>query len=79
MYKGVPVIARAAGGVPEAMDGAGVMYDGLSHVELAQLFHRVMSDPALHEDVLSAQRARVQRALDRNVEQELRALLSGLL
>lgn len=47
MYKGVPVVSRAVGGTPESMGGGGVLYDDLQPAELAELIHRVVSDPVL--------------------------------
>lgn len=79
MYADVPVVARAVGGVPEAADGAGVLYDGLEAPELAELIHRVIGDAALREEVLVSQRLRIKRALARDLEGEVRQLMSGLL
>ena len=78
MFKGVPVLARQTGGVPEAMDGAGVMFDEASPQELAGLMHRMMSDPALRGEVLASQQARIQRLRARPVREELQALLAGI-
>ena len=75
MYKGVPVIARRAGGMPEALDGAGIMYQDLAPVELAELMHRTLSDPALRTDVLRSQQERVRRIRERAVESEMQTLL----
>ncbi|MBI3986937.1 MAG: glycosyltransferase [Lentisphaerae bacterium] len=75
MYKRVPVIARAVGGMPEAMDGAGVLYDDLSPAELAELIHLVLSDTALRGDIVRSQEERVRRALNRDPDRELRELL----
>ena len=79
MYKGGPVIARNIGGKPEAMEGAGVLYDGLDHLELAELINRVLSDRALREEVLQSQKKRVQRLRERQVDDELKTLMAGLL
>jgi L-malate glycosyltransferase len=75
----VPVIVRDAGGTPEALDGAGVMYADATPEELAELIHRVTSDQALRADILTAQQHRLHDVLTRPVEQELRALLSAFL
>lgn len=79
MDHGVPVIARAAGGTPEAMDGAGVLYEDLAPVELGALFDRVLTDAALRNEILTSQQRRVQRAKDRNLEAEVKALMSGMI
>ena len=78
MVKGVPVVARRTGGVPEAMDGAGGMYDEASPGELACLMNRMLTDPALRGEVLASQQARVERLRARPVVQELQALLAGI-
>ena len=75
MYKGLPVVSRAGGGIPEAMDGAGVLYDDLHHRQLAELFHILLSDSGMRERILTGQRERVQRALSRDLTAEIRALL----
>lgn len=75
----IPVIARAAGGTPEAMDGAGVLYEDLTPAELGALFDRVLTDAALRKEILASQRQRVQRAKGRNLEAELKTLMAGML
>jgi len=75
----VPVIARAAGGTPEAMDGAGVLYEDLTPAELGALFDRVLKDAALRAEILASQQQRVQRAKNRNLEAEVKALMAGML
>jgi glycosyltransferase involved in cell wall biosynthesis len=79
MHKGVPVVARRVGGMPEALGGAGVLYDDLSAGELAQLVHRVIDDSALRAEVLASQARRMEAVRGRKPEQELRALLGSLL
>lgn len=78
MVKGVPVLARNVGGVPEAMDGAGVMFGEASPEELACLMHRVISDSALRSEILASQQARIQRLLARPVQEEFQGLLAEL-
>lgn len=75
MYKGVPVIARNVGGVPEAMGGAGVLFDELPATGLAALFDRVISDDALRAEILSSQRVRIETIMRRPARNELRMLL----
>ena len=78
MYKGVPVIARQTGGTPEAMGAAGILYDGLSAGQLAQLIHRLLSDAALRREVLDFQKRRVEELTRRRPDEELREMLKGL-
>jgi glycosyltransferase involved in cell wall biosynthesis len=79
MHRGVPVLARRAGGMPEALDGAGVLYDGLGPRELAELIHLVVTDAALRRDVLDSQQRRLEAIRKRPVDRELRELLAELL
>lgn len=78
MFKGVPVLARNVGGVPEAMDGAGVLFADAGPAELACLMHRLTTDAALRGEVLASQQARIQRLRERPVRQEFEALLAAL-
>lgn len=79
MAHGIPVIARDAGGTPEAMDGAGVLYENLDPAELAVLMDRVLTDRALRGEILASQQERVQRARARDLEAEVKALMAGML
>lgn len=75
MYMNVPVVARSVGGIPEAVGGAGVLYDDLSANELAGLVDRVISDSSLRGEILSGQRARIDEVKARDVDAELKELL----
>ena len=79
MHSSVPVIAREAGGMPEAMDGAGVMYSGLDDVELAELINRVLADNELSGKILDSQRERMKRLKTREPDGELKQLLAAWL
>lgn len=79
MYKNTPVIARETGGTPEAMGGAGVMYDELGPRELAALIDRVISDASLRREVLDSQRKRIESVLSRDCRTEIRNLIEPLL
>ena len=79
MFKGVPVIARDCGGMPEAMGGAGVLYDDLQPGELAELIRRVVDDPPLRAEILDSQRRRLDALARRPVAAELRSLLAETL
>ncbi|MCX6997557.1 MAG: glycosyltransferase [Kiritimatiellaeota bacterium] len=79
MYHGVPVIARHAGGTPEALGQAGVLYEELKAPELAELIHRVLDDQPLRAEILQSQQRRVAELLARPVAAEVRALLADFL
>ena len=71
MALNTPVIARRAGGMPEAMGNAGVMFDNLEPAELAMLVHRVCTDNALHAEVMESQRQRLEAVRARDVKREV--------
>lgn len=78
MHARVPVIARRAGGTPESMGDAGVLYDDLSHAELAELIHLAVRDRTLREEILASQDARVRAIANRDMEGELQSLLDRI-
>ncbi|MDA1045219.1 MAG: glycosyltransferase [Verrucomicrobia bacterium] len=75
MTRGVPVLARATGGMPETLDGAGVLFDELPPAVLAELMHMMVTDSALRENVLNAQQQRCQALRDENMSAAFAALL----
>ena len=79
MHMGLPVIARSIGGVPEALSGAGVQYDDLSHIELAGLIHKVATRPDLRAEIMESQKARIRDVMARDVQAELQGLLARLI
>lgn len=71
MALNTPVIARRAGGMPEAMGGAGVMFDHLKPQELALLVHRVCTDNVLRDQVMASQGQRLEEIRNRDVKREV--------
>ena len=71
------VIAHERGGMPEAMGGAGVMYDDLDHAGLAALVQHALSDN-VRPGILEGQRKRVAEIDARDVGRELRELIETL-
>ena len=78
MYAGVPVVAPRRGGMPEAMGGAGVLYEDLQPAELAGLMDRVIRDRALRSEILESQRKRLEEIKRRDIEGELKLLLEDV-
>jgi glycosyltransferase involved in cell wall biosynthesis len=76
MVHGVPVLARNTGGIPEALGGAGVLFDGASPRELAVLADRLAADGTLREEVCSAQTRRMDALRRRDAAAELAELMS---
>ncbi|HSP81196.1 MAG TPA: glycosyltransferase [Myxococcaceae bacterium] len=83
MYRGVPVVAYGAAAVPETMDGAGVATRTNEPLEVARLLAVLERHPALREEMIAAQRARVealgQEAVAQGVREGLQPFLTGRL
>lgn len=78
MHMGVPVIAHAIGGMPEAMGGAGVLYRDLTTADIACLMDRVITDSASRAKILASQKLRLEEIARRDIAAELRDLLDAL-
>ena len=75
----LPVVAYAAGAVPETLGGAGVLFHEKRFDLIAETMGRLQRDPVLRRAVVQAQRERLRRFETRNLEQELKAHLAPLL
>ncbi len=79
MHFGVPIVAYAGTGVPGTLGGAGLAVADKDFPTLAELLHRVVTEPALRAAVVAGQRARLA-AFDREaIGRQLRAHLAPLL
>lgn len=78
-YKGVPVLAYAAGAVPATMDGAGVLYRTKDPVRVAALMDAILSDARLQERILAAQDAALARLLARDFGGQLLQFVAQVL
>lgn len=76
MYCGVPVIANAIGGMPEAMGGAGVLYGDLTPAQLAVLMHQVAKDEPTRRAIFDSQHRRLDEVRARDIGAELKQLLA---
>lgn len=79
MYHGTMVLAHHTGGMPEAMGGAGVLYDDLDPAGIAVLMGRLLSTPSIRQEVLESQARRIQDVKSRNIAGELMSLVDALL
>lgn len=79
MAHDVPVIAYAAGAVPETLDGAGILVREKRFDWIAETIGELRRDAALREAVLRKQRERLARYEARDLAAELRAHLAPLL
>jgi glycosyltransferase involved in cell wall biosynthesis len=79
MHHGVPVLAYAAGAVPETLDGSGVVFAEKKFDAVAEMAVRLGRDASLREPVIRRQRERVARYLQRDLAAELRQHLQPLM
>ncbi|MBC7227607.1 MAG: glycosyltransferase family 4 protein [Thermoflexales bacterium] len=78
MYLGVPVVAYAAGAVPETMGGAGVLFHQKDYEVLAELIDLVVKSQVLRQRVIQKQRERASLYLEPQVRQVWRGFWEGL-
>ncbi len=74
---GIPVLARAAGGIPEAVGPGALLFDEASPRELAALIHLATCDSRLRSVIAQGQRDRLAELDRRDVAAELRAWLAA--
>jgi glycosyltransferase involved in cell wall biosynthesis len=71
MFFELPILAYAAGAVPDTLGGAGVQFVEKNYEELAEMAHLMVNDSDLIESVVAGQRRRLARFEPARVEQEL--------
>lgn len=79
MGRDVPVLAYAAGAVPETLDGAGVLFREKLFDVVAEMMGELTRPTPLRSAVLEKQRARWRRFVARDVAGELRRGLTPLM
>jgi len=79
MLHGVPVLAYAAGAVPETLDGAGVLVREKDYPQIAEMMGKLKNDAPFRSAILRGQEERLNRYRGLNLEQELRTCLAPLL
>jgi len=75
MKYGVPVVARRAGGMPQAISGAGVMFDELEPKIFGELIAKCMWDEALRKRILASQERRLEMIASRDLKREWSRML----
>jgi L-malate glycosyltransferase len=79
MTHDVPVVAYAAGAVPETLDGAGVLVREKRYDLIAEVLGRVTEDEVLRKAILRGQRERLARYEQQDLATELKRYLAPLL
>jgi len=75
----VPVLAQNVGGMPEALDGAGVLYQNADPMQLALLIDMIVSRPDVREEILLSQDQRMNRIKARDIDVEIKTLLRDVI
>jgi len=78
MAAGVPVLARRTGGMPEALGGAGLLYEELTAPQLGELMGEAIGNADLRARLLASQAARMVEIRARKPADELARLLAEL-
>lgn len=60
MHFGVPIVAFAAGAIPETLGGAGILVREKRFAEVAELMHLVLTDGQMRERLVAAGRRRLE-------------------
>jgi glycosyltransferase involved in cell wall biosynthesis len=80
MALGTPVVATAAGGVPELLaDGAGLVVPVRDPAALAQATVRMLTDPALRSASVARAAARVEQYSDARMAEGMRSVYRSVL
>src|SRR5438105_1419892 len=75
MRSDLPIVANAAGAIPETLGGAGVLLDDKAPDRVADALERVVSDPETREELVGRGRERLADFSRENVRERLRLAL----
>ena len=76
MAADVPVLAYAAGAVPETLGGAGVLFSPKDLEQAAELLGRLVYDEDLRDAVIAGQRRRLEDFSDAQVARRVTDLVA---
>jgi glycosyltransferase involved in cell wall biosynthesis len=79
LANGVPVVARAAGAVPETLGDAGVVLDDDDPALYAEALHEIISSPATRTKLARAAERRLRQLAPAQVADRLKAALAPVL
>jgi len=78
MRFGVPVVAYAAGAVPDTMDGAGILVHRKDPLTTAEIVHQCLTDPDLRNKLIVNQKMRFDRFINTDMKLKVAELLREL-
>jgi len=74
-----PILAYAAGAVPETLAGAGVLFQEKRWDYTAEMMVKILNDKKLRAKIIAGQQERLRRYENRNLADELKRMLTPLL
>lgn len=78
MYCGLPVMAYAAGAIPQTMGDAGILFSEKDYEALAEVIDLLMSDDSLRHRIIARQTERSQAFLEPAVREQFESMLRQL-
>ncbi len=78
MYFNAPILARDAAAIPETLGDAGILFTDLGYAEAAQMAHIMISDTAVHQQIIAKQQERLEFFAPDRVETVLQDTLRRL-
>jgi len=79
MVHDIPVLAFAAGAVPETLNGAGILFREKRWDYMAEMMSRLLKDKILRAQIIAGQQERLHRYENLDLATELKNLLAPLL
>ncbi len=79
MHFGIPVMAYAAGAVPETMAGAGVLIHEKNPVTVAEVAHEIIGNDKLHQSMIEKQKIRFNDFVKTDFKGRVNELLTELI
>lgn len=75
LYFHIPVVAYAAGAVPETLDGSGALIYRKDPLQIAALLNRILVNPVLHAELIRSGDKRIKEAINFPYQETLRSHL----
>jgi len=75
LYYHIPVVAYAAGAIPETLNGSGILIHRKNPLQIATLLNRILTDHNLNAKLIRGQDQRLKQAINFNYEEALKTHL----
>lgn len=78
MYFDLPVLAYVSSAIPETLGGGGVLFYEKNYPLVAEMMERMVTDQALRQDIISAQRERLKELDEAVICKKFEAIIKDL-